>query len=153
MALKGSGCPGQADIVNGIALRNCRILGRLRGGDAWEDLKQEESLLLLEAGKEGESERALRAVRRRRIGHGPRFDRPEYLSETKQRLRELRQIVGARDVFVLLQGPSLADFALRIRDFAKFDFAVATLGAFPPVEQVLSCAADVWISRSLWTTG
>ena len=138
LALKGCGRPGQADLVNGIALRNCRILGRLRRGDAWEDLKQEESLLLLEAGRERESEHALRAVRRRRIGHGPRFDRPEYLPGTEQRLRELRQIVGARDVFVLLQGPSLADFASRIGDFAKFDFAVATLSAFPPVEQVLS---------------
>jgi hypothetical protein len=49
----------------------------------------------------------------------------------------LAEIVDSRDVFVLLQGPSFAMFAARLHEFAGFDFAVATLNSFPPIEQEL----------------
>jgi hypothetical protein len=38
---------------------------------------------------------------------------------------------------VLLQGPSFATFAARLHEFADFEFAVATVNSFPPVEQEL----------------
>jgi hypothetical protein len=37
----------------------------------------------------------------------------------------------------MLQGPSFAAFAARLEEFADFEFAVATLNSFPPVEQEL----------------
>jgi len=49
----------------------------------------------------------------------------------------LAQIVAARDVFVLLQGPSFATFAARLHEFAGLEFAVATLNSFPPIEREL----------------
>ena len=60
-----------------------------------------------------------------------------YLPRTPQRLRRLAEIVGSRDIFVLLQGPSLATFAARLHEFAGFEFAIATLNSFPPIEQEL----------------
>src|SRR5262249_29773407 len=60
----------------------------------------------------------------------PRYDRAEYLPRTRERLQRLAQIVAARDVFVLLQGPSFATFAARLHESAGFEFAVATLNSF-----------------------
>jgi hypothetical protein len=36
-----------------------------------------------------------------------------------------------------LQGPSFATFAARLHEFVDFEFAIATLNSFPPVEQEL----------------
>jgi tetratricopeptide (TPR) repeat protein len=138
MALKDSGREEDANAIIDSALRICRISTRLRNDDTWEDLKQQESLLLFDHGFGIESEAALRAIRRRRSVYGVRYDRLEYLPETKQRLGELKQIIAGRDTFVFLQGPCFADFSARANEFAQFDFATATLSAFPPVEQALS---------------
>jgi hypothetical protein len=67
----------------------------------------------------------------------PRYDRAEYLPRTPERLQRLAEIVDSRDVFVLLQGPSFATFAARLHEFAGFEFAIATLNSFPPVEEEL----------------
>src|SRR5262249_6778441 len=82
----------------------------------------------------------------------PRYDRAEYLPRTRERLQRLAQIVAARDVFVLLQGPSFATFAARLHEFAGLEFAVATLNSFPPIErelQRINRCADILLSRSL----
>jgi len=68
---------------------------------------------------------------------GPGYDRAEYLPQTREQLARLAEIVDSRDVFALLQGPSFATFAARLNEFAGFEFAIATLNSFPPVEQQL----------------
>jgi hypothetical protein len=83
-----------------------------------------------------ESDQALRSIKRI-AASAPRYDRPEYLPETPQRLERLAEIVDSRDIFVLLQGPSFATFAARLDEFGDFEFAVATLNSFPPVEREL----------------
>src|SRR5262249_46140415 len=67
----------------------------------------------------------------------PRYDRAEYLPRTPERLHRLAEIIDSRDIFVLLQGPSFATFAARLHEFAGFEFAIATLNSFPPVEREL----------------
>jgi len=144
------------------AIESCRLATKRAAGEGLELIKLEESLLLLEAGRLDESDQALRSIKHV-TASAPCYDRPEYLPRTPERLQRLAEIVDSRDVFVLLQGPSFATFAARLDEFAVFEFAVATLNSFPPVEQELRCIdrhADVllfaqpgsvrsWI-RNLW---
>jgi tetratricopeptide (TPR) repeat protein len=117
-----------------IARESCRIAAERAKGEGLELIKLEESLLLLEAGQLDESDRALRSIKRI-AASAPCYDRPEYLPRTPARLQRLAEIVDSRDIFVLLQGPSFATFAARLDEFADFEFAVATLNSFPPVER------------------
>jgi hypothetical protein len=66
------------------------------------------------------------------------YEHPEYLPGTRERLQRLALLVASRDVFVMAQGPSFAEFVERIMEFSTFDFAIATLNSFPPIEQELS---------------
>jgi tetratricopeptide (TPR) repeat protein len=118
------------------AIESCRNAAKRAAGEGLELIKLEESLLLLEAGRLDESDQALRSIKRI-AASAPCYDRPEYLPRTPERLQRLAEIVDSRDVFVLLQGPSFATFAARLDEFAGFEFAVATLNSFPPVEQEL----------------
>jgi tetratricopeptide (TPR) repeat protein len=118
------------------AIESCRNAAKRAEGEGLELIKLEESLLLLEAGRLDESDQALRSIKRI-AASAPCYDRPEYLSRTPERLQRLAEIVDSRDVFVLLQGPSFATFAARLYEFAGFEFAVATLNSFPPVEHEL----------------
>jgi tetratricopeptide (TPR) repeat protein len=118
------------------ALKNCRMAARTAKGEGLELIKREESLLLLQAGSLDGSFTALKSIQGI-TGSAPRYDRAEYLPRTPERLQRLAEIVASRDVFVLLQGPSFATFAARLGEFAGFEFAIATLNSFPPVEQEL----------------
>ena len=124
-----------ADLIV-AALEGCRTAAKRAAGEGPELLKLEEALLLREAGRAEESDQALRSIKRIAVS-SPCYERSEYLPRTPERLQRLAEIVGSRDVFVMLQGPSFAAFAARLEEFADFEFAVATLNSFPPVEQEL----------------
>jgi tetratricopeptide (TPR) repeat protein len=123
------------DII-AAALKSCRLAAKHAQGEGLELIKREEALLLSQAGRLDESFSALQSIRDV-AAPTPRYDRAEYLPGTPERLQRLAEIVDSRDVFVLLQGPSLATFAARLHEFADFEFAIATLNSFPPVEQEL----------------
>jgi tetratricopeptide (TPR) repeat protein len=106
------------------ALKSCRLAAKRAQGEGLELIKREEALLLSQAGRLDESFSALQSIRDV-AAPTPRYDRAEYLPRTPERLQRLAEIVDSRDVFVLLQGPSFATFA------------VATVNSFPPVEQEL----------------
>jgi len=125
-------------MVVAAALDRCRAVAAERDGDDWEEAKREEALLLIEAGRHAEAEAALRSIRAAGNGAGRSYDNPAYLPQTPRRLARLSDLVGSRDVFILLQGPSFADFAARMEAFADFDCAMVTLSAFPPIEQSLA---------------
>jgi tetratricopeptide (TPR) repeat protein len=118
------------------ALKSCRLAAKRAQGEGLELIKREEALLLSQAGRLDESFSALQSIRDV-AAPTPRYDRAEYLPRTPERLQRLAEIVDSRDVFVLLQGPSFATFAARLHEFADFEFAIATLNSFPPVEQEL----------------
>jgi len=118
------------------AIESCRNAAKRAAGEGLELIKLEESLLLFEAGRLDESDQALRSITRI-ADSAPCYDRPEYLPRTPERLQRLAEIVYSRDLFVLVQGPSFATFAAHLCEFADFEFAVATLNSFPPVEQEL----------------
>jgi len=123
------------DIIS-AALKSCRLAAKRAQGDGLELIKREEALLLSQTGRLDESFSALQSIRDV-AAPTPRYDRAEYLPRTRERLQRLAEIVDSRDVFVLLQGPSFATFAARLHEFADFEFAIATLNSFPPVEQEL----------------
>ena len=124
-----------ADLIV-TALERCRSAANGAAGEGLELLKLEESLLLREAGRSEESDQALRSIKR--IGVCESVLRAVgVFASVSERLQRLAEIVGCRDVFVMLQGPSFATFAARIEEFGDFEFAVATLNSFPPVEQEL----------------
>jgi tetratricopeptide (TPR) repeat protein len=118
------------------ALKSCRLAAKRAQGEGLELIKREEALLLSQAGRLDESFSALQSIRDV-AAPTPRYNRAEYLPRTPERLQRLAEIVDSRDVFVLLQGPSFATFAARLHEFADFEFAIATLNSFPPVEQEL----------------
>jgi tetratricopeptide (TPR) repeat protein len=124
-----------ADLIV-AALESCRSAAKRAAGEGLELLKLEEARLLHEAGRSEESDQTLRSIKRIAVS-SPCYERSEYLPRTPERLQRLAEIVGSRDVFVMLQGPSFATFAARIEEFSDFEFAVATLNSFPPVEQEL----------------
>jgi tetratricopeptide (TPR) repeat protein len=136
-ALRGCGRREEARGLVDAALARCRALAAKAGRDEWEEVRREQALLLLEAGRRAEAEAALRSIREC-DGAGPRYDRPEYLPSTVRRMARLADMVGSRDVLILLQGPSYADFIARMDAFADIDCAIATLSAFPPIEQSLT---------------
>jgi tetratricopeptide (TPR) repeat protein len=123
------------DIIS-AALKSCRLAAKRAQGEGLELIKREQALLLSQAGRLDESFSALQSIRDV-AAPTPRYDRAEYLPRTPERLQRLAEIVDSRDVFVLLQGPSFATFAARLHEFADFEFAIATLNSFPPVEQEL----------------
>jgi tetratricopeptide (TPR) repeat protein len=122
--------------ITSAALKSCRLAAKRAQGEGLELIKREEALLLSQAGRLDESFSALQSIRDVAAAT-PRYDRAEYLPHTPERLQRLAEIVDSRDVFVLLQGPSFATFAARLHEFADFEFAIATLNSFPPVEQEL----------------
>jgi tetratricopeptide (TPR) repeat protein len=123
------------DIIS-AALKSCQLAAKRAQGEGLELIKREEALLLSQAGRLDESFSALQSIRDV-AAPTPRYNRAEYLPRTPERLQRLAEIVDSRDVFVLLQGPSFAAFAARLHEFADFEFAIATLNSFPPVEQEL----------------
>jgi tetratricopeptide (TPR) repeat protein len=134
--LKEIGRTQEAADVGATALKSCRLAAKGAQGEGLELIKREEALLLSQAGRLDESFSALQSIQDV-TAPTPRFDRAEYLPRTPERLQRLAEIVDSRDVFVLLQGPSFATFAARLHEFAGFEFAIATLNSFPPVEQEL----------------
>jgi tetratricopeptide (TPR) repeat protein len=137
-ALRGCGRSDEARMLVDAALDRCRTRAAKADRDEWEKVRREEALLLLEAGRRAQAEAALRSIREAVNGAGPRYDRPEYLPATARQLARLAEMVGSRDVLILLQGPSYADFIARMDAFADIDCAIATLSAFPPIEQSLT---------------
>jgi len=124
-----------ADLVV-TALKSCRLAAERAQREGLELIKREEALLLSRAGRLDESFSALQSIRDV-AAPTPRYDRAEYLPRTPERLHRLAEIIDSRDIFVLLQGPSFATFAARLHEFAGFEFAIATLNSFPPVEREL----------------
>jgi tetratricopeptide (TPR) repeat protein len=136
MSLREMGRTDEAGDLVVAALEGCRKAASRAVGEGLELLKLEEAVLLREAGRSEESDQALRSIKRIAVS-SPCYERSEYLPETAERLQRLAEIVGSRDVFVMLQGPSFATFAERLEEFADYEFAVATLNSFPPVEHEL----------------
>ena len=134
--LKETARTQEAVDITSAALKSCRLAAKRAQGEGLELIKREEALLLSQAGRLDESFSALQSIRDV-AAPTPRYDRAEYLPRTPERLQRLAEIVDSRDVFVLLQGPSLATFAARLHEFADFEFAIATLNSFPPVEREL----------------
>jgi tetratricopeptide (TPR) repeat protein len=134
--LKETARTQEAVDITSAALKSCRLAAERAQGEGLELIKREEALLLSQAGRLDESFSALQSIRDV-AAPTPRYDRAEYLPRTPERLQRLAEIVDSRDVFVLLQGPSFATFAARLHEFADFEFAVATLNSFPPVEREL----------------
>jgi tetratricopeptide (TPR) repeat protein len=134
--LREIGRTDEADDLIVAALESCRSAAKCAAGEGLQLLKLEEALLLHEAGRSEESDQTLRSIKRIAVSSSC-YERSEYLPRTPERLQRLAEIVGSRDVFVMLQGPSFAAFAARLEEFAEFEFAVATLNSFPPVEQEL----------------
>jgi tetratricopeptide (TPR) repeat protein len=125
-----------ADMIE-IGLERCRAIAAVSTGEELEIIRREEARLLYEAGRMDEEFEVLRSIRELASSAGPNYSRPEYLPSTPERLRRLQDIIASRDVVVFLQGPSFADFAARLSEVASIDFVIATVGAFPPVEQKL----------------
>jgi tetratricopeptide (TPR) repeat protein len=138
ICLNACGRTAEAADMIATGLESCRALAAASKNDAWQVVKREESLLLWEARRFQEADAALRSIREASAGTPPCYDRSEYLPGTRGRLQHLSEIVGSRDVFVMAQGPSFAPFAERMQEFADFDFAIATLNSFPPIEDELS---------------
>jgi tetratricopeptide (TPR) repeat protein len=138
MCLNACGRSAAAAEMIAAGLQSCRALAAASNSEALQVLKREEWLLLSEAGRFEEADAALRSIRDLSAGSLSSYERSEYLPRTSERLRRLSDIVGSRDVFVLAQGPSFAQFAARMHEFADFDFAIATLNSFPPIERELS---------------
>jgi len=113
----------EAARIIATALESCRRAAERAKGEGLELIKREEALLLLQAGRADESFATLQSIQGI-AAQVPRYDRVEYLPRTRERLQRLAQIVDARDVFVLLQGPSFATFAARLHEFAGFEFAM-----------------------------
>jgi tetratricopeptide (TPR) repeat protein len=134
--LKEIGRTQEAVDIISAALKSCRLAAKRAQGEGLELIKREEALLLSQAGRLDASFSSLQSIREV-AAPSPRYDRAEYLPRTPERLQRLAEIVDSRDVFVLLQGPSFATFAARLHEFADFEFAIATLNSFPPVEQEL----------------
>lgn len=111
------------------------ILAAQSEGEGHEAMVREQARVLMEAGRADESLALLHAVgaSAKKIDYA----RSEYLPHTEARMERLRRIVESRDLLVMLQGPSFADFAARADQIEGCDFAVATLGAFPPVEDAI----------------
>jgi tetratricopeptide (TPR) repeat protein len=126
----------EAAEVIATALKSCRLAADCAKRDGLELIKREEALLLFQADRLDESFAALQSIRGI-PATAPRYARAEYLPRTPERLHRLAEIVDSRDVFVLLQGPSFATFAARLHEFAGFEFAIATLNSFPPIEREL----------------
>ena len=126
----------EAAQIIATALDRCRLAAERAKGEGLELIKREEALLLLQAGRADKSFATLRSMQDI-AAPTPRYDRVEYLPRTPERLQRLAAIVDSRDVFVLLQGPSFATFAARLHEFAGFEFAIATLNSFPPIEREL----------------
>ena len=118
------------------ALESCWRAAERAKSEGLELIKREEALLLLQAGRADESFATLQSIQGI-AAQVPRYDRVEYLPRTPERLQRLAAIVDSLDVFVLLQGPSFAMFAARLHEFAGFEFAIATLNSFPPIEREL----------------
>jgi tetratricopeptide (TPR) repeat protein len=138
ICLNACGRTAEAADMIAAGLESCRALTVASNDDVWQVLKREESLLLWEARRFQEADAALRSIREASAGTPPCYDRSEYLPDTQGRLQRLSEIVGSRDVLVMAQGPSFAQFAQRMQEFADFDFAIATLNSFPPIEHELS---------------
>jgi len=138
ICLNACGRTAEAADMIAAGLESCRALTVASNDDVWQVLKREESLLLWEARRFQEADAALRSIREASAGTPPCYDRSEYLPDTQGRLQRLSEIVGSRDVLVMAQGPSFAQFAERMQEFADFDFAIATLNSFPPIEHELS---------------
>jgi tetratricopeptide (TPR) repeat protein len=143
------GCERESDAARmiDVALKRCHNITAALAGEALQIALREQALLLHEAGRVEEEIAVLRRIRNAAGTGEPNYQRPEYLPATPQRLDRLREVIGGRDVIVFLQGPSFSDFAEQMGELAGIDFAAATIGAFPPVEQelqrILGRGADI----------
>jgi tetratricopeptide (TPR) repeat protein len=134
--LRKEGRPAQARRVLEKALESCQSTARRKSGEDLALDVRERGLLFFEAGQADDAATEWRKAAGI-AGPAPDFERAEYLPATPTRLQRISDVIGGRDLFVMLQGPSFADFAARADEFASFDFAVATMNSFPPVEEEL----------------
>lgn len=136
-ALNQVGRPQDAAKAIAHGIETCRKLAQTASEEDWEICKRTEALLLAEGGRESDANQTLISIRAARSTTAWKFDRPEYLPETQLRLKRLRDIVAGRDVIAFAHGPSFSDFAVHMEAIADIDFATATLGSFPPVDEEL----------------
>jgi tetratricopeptide (TPR) repeat protein len=137
-SLNGRGQRGSASDVIARGLARCRTAAATSKGESRELLMREEARLLNEAVRPDAATAVLKRIKAAGVTN---FARPEYLPGSPERLARLRRLVEGRDALLLLQGPSLADFAAQAKRVAGLDFVAATLGHFPPVDETLfNCA-------------
>jgi tetratricopeptide (TPR) repeat protein len=129
----GRGAEAAATIAK--ALKHCRDATRNSSGEARELLIREQARLLNESDEAEEATRTLRSIKGIAIENN--YVREEYLPHTTTRLARLRRMVEGRDLLLLLQGPSFADFATHASEIRGHDFVTATLSSFPPIEDTL----------------
>ena len=132
---KGRGASAQTLLEKG--LKSCQTISRRSSGDALGLAMRERALLYFEAGQLDDADTELRKTARV-AGSAPDFDRAEYLPGTRTRVERMSKVIDGRDLFIMLQGPSFADFVTHAHEFGRFDFAVATINSFPPIEEELS---------------
>jgi tetratricopeptide (TPR) repeat protein len=133
-SLNGCGQRGSASDVVTRALGRCRTVAATITGEARELFMREEARLLNEAERGEATTEVLKGIKAAGVVN---FARPEYLPRSPERLARLRRLIEGRDALLLLQGPSLADFAAQAGRVADRDFVAATLGHFPPVDETL----------------
>jgi tetratricopeptide (TPR) repeat protein len=138
MCLKNCGRIDDAARFFTISLERYRAIAENSSGESRELVKRDEAFLLSECGRLEEGVAILRSIRAAASNVSWDYDREEYLAGTRSRLEQLKSLLQSRDLAVLLQGPSFADFATHVKEIADIDFATASLGSFPPVEQQLS---------------
>lgn len=136
-SLTATGRASDAAGVIETALQRHRSVSPEKGTADWELAQRAEALLLHDAGRTDDEIAVLRSIRGAAGRTSADYARPEYLPSTPDRLGRLEEIVKGRDVVIFLQGPSFADFAALMNELVDVDFAAATLGTFPPVEEQL----------------
>jgi tetratricopeptide (TPR) repeat protein len=134
-SLIGSDRKSEAGPIIDMGIERCRAVAAQSSGEGREMIVREEARLLNVAGKTEEATATLRSIKSAAGEYN--YSRGEYLGDSPTRLARLRRMVESRDLLILLQGPSFADFATAGSQIADRDFVAATLGAFPPVEDVL----------------
>ena len=112
-----------------------RLIRREYG--SWSQLRGEEYAMLLVARLRmviGDTRGASAAIApmRASLDHAV-YEQPAYFQGARGRLERLREVIGGRDVAVLLQGPSLTELEARREELRDQDVAFATINSLRPV--------------------
>lgn len=126
--LRLAGRHGEAVKEWDAALETCRILSQ------WSDqavrFVGQELRLYWALGRRDEGLALFEALRGGRSPEKYFYDPCNYLADTPRRLRQLKEVIRGRDVFILMHGPSVEDLGARIADLAGRDVCFMTAQGF-----------------------